>query len=784
VRPPEAREAKPPAARAWLAPALLFAILVLLYGSTLSPTVGPGDSGELTAVLGSWGVAHAPGFPLLALIGNLVSLLPLPGEPALALNLMNALFAALACAVLAHAIGVATGDRWAGFAGGFLLGISATFWDYARVLEVFSLNALLAAVLIDLLAIFLRGRARGENIGWTLPAAAAVTAGVVTHHATLVLIAAPVAIVFAATRVTPAGRGARRADARLPYAAAILAFLAALTPILYLPIAAAFEPAFSWGDVRSPGALLDQLLRRDFGTGTLMAPAIVANEVLMNGESASPLGMRHFLRMGAELRHVLGWPAVALALAGLAWCLRRSRGLLLLVLLATLAIVLFYSRVNAPVTPLYTGITRPFALLPHLLIAFLAGLGVAWRFHAAGPYAVRGSSTYALVALLALCAVPAIGRWSEFRSRPHGFTRDFGLNFAAGMPAGSLVFSNGDYFRNSLLYARLGLGERTDLAPIEQPLLSRRWYVDQLRRRGTLELPPGFLALGADSSSNLRALIDLNIGERPITTVGLQDGSHFPDYEELPMGLWARVLRREERPAPGAWAREYARVVAIWRTESLGDEFPTSSWEHSQGRFYPYALGSLRALLDAAAAFGDPVDVAVPALEAAERWTGVRRGEYLADQADLWRRFLTDWRSATTIPHDSLVATRAVELARASLAVDSTQIQALQTLVAVMDAGERIPAAARHRDPFEEVDLRRRIVALRPGDPNEVRAYFTLARSLGKEPDPRVPEILRRAELDRRGHLNLLRLAQRVYPTPLIERRMREWDTPIASVPS
>jgi len=769
----------------WLPPALVFAVLAVVYGATLCRTVGPGDAGELTSVLCSWGVAHPPGFPLLSLLGNLVSALPLPGEPALALNALNALFAALACAVLAHAVGVATGSRWAGAVAGLLLGTSRTFWEYALVIEVFSLNALLAALLIDLLALWLEARGRGEAPRALPAAAAAVMAGVLTHHTTLVLVAAPVAVAFVAAslprRAKPRPNDRRGGPPPAPAAApaetlvpALLAGLLALAPLLYLPLAAAFDPPFSWGDARSPQGLLDMLMRRDFGTGTLMAPAIVANELLVRGESASPIGMRHFLRLLTELPQTVGWPALGLAAVGIVAVARRRRAWLLPTLLFFAAVALFYTRVNAPMTPLYLGITRPFALLPHLELAFLAGWGLAWAGSAAP--AIR-AGVFALVVLHT--GIVAGMRWREVDQHRNTFSRDFGVNFVTGMPERALVFSTGDYFRNTLLYARLGLGLRPDLTQIEQPLLSRRWYVDQLRRRGSLALPPQMRVLGRDSTSNIRALLVENIERHPIVTVGLHDQSWVAEFADLPMGLWARVDRHGRTPPVGDWARAYAEAVAGWRVESLADSFAESTWEDSQGRFYPYALGSLRALLDMSAALGSPVETPVPAMAAAERWRGVRRGQYLADQADLWRRFLTDWRDASTFSLDSLVAERAVTLARASQAVDSTQLQALQTLAAVMGAAERVPAAARYRDRFEEIAIRRRIVEIRPGDPEEVRAYLTLARSLASDPDPRVPELLRRAEQDRQRYLRLLNLARRIYPAPLLERRMREWDTPI-----
>jgi hypothetical protein len=49
-------------------------------------------------------------------------------------------------------------------------------------------------------------------------------------------------------------------------------------------------------------------------------------------------------------------------------------------------------------------------------------------------------------------------------------------------------------------------------------------------------------------------------------------------------------------------------------------------------------------------------------------------------------------------------------------------------------------------------------------------------RSLRGERDPRVFELLRAADADRRRYLDVLRLACRILPSPQIEREIRAWD--------
>ena len=83
-----------------LCAAAIFVVALLLYTVTLAPTVTLVDSGELIVAAQGLGVAHPPGFPLWVMLAHLASLLPF-GNVAVRINFSSALFAALACAMLA-----------------------------------------------------------------------------------------------------------------------------------------------------------------------------------------------------------------------------------------------------------------------------------------------------------------------------------------------------------------------------------------------------------------------------------------------------------------------------------------------------------------------------------------------------------------------------------------------------------------------------------------------------------------------------------------------------------
>lgn len=75
-----------------------FVIPLVIYISTLAPTVYFIDSGELLTAAIKLTIAHPTGYPLFTIIGKVLSLLPL-FEPAYRMNLVFAIVSAVGCFV-------------------------------------------------------------------------------------------------------------------------------------------------------------------------------------------------------------------------------------------------------------------------------------------------------------------------------------------------------------------------------------------------------------------------------------------------------------------------------------------------------------------------------------------------------------------------------------------------------------------------------------------------------------------------------------------------------------
>ncbi len=165
-----------------------------LYLATLAPTVLEADGGEFQFVPWLPGIAHPTGYPLYVLLGWLWTHLLPGGEVAWRMNLLSAVFAAVAIgftyAVARQILDATFPDTsWgarttAAVIAAATFAVSQTFWSQAIIAEVYTLHALFVVVILWL-AIYpppLKGG--GARGGWL---AFAVGLGL-THHSTIVLL--------------------------------------------------------------------------------------------------------------------------------------------------------------------------------------------------------------------------------------------------------------------------------------------------------------------------------------------------------------------------------------------------------------------------------------------------------------------------------------------------------------------------------------------------------------------------------------------------------------------
>jgi len=365
--------------------AALFVGSLLLYVSTMAPSVVPGDSAEFQFVPYVLGIAHPPGYALYILLGKLFTFLPL-GSVAYRMNLFTALWGALTVS-LTYLIILQLSEKVAidppspnpslrgrgnallaaqvpAILGAGTFAVSANLWQHATFANAHTLTATLAALALFLLLAW----DRSGNDRY-LYAFALVCGLSLTHHP-LMLVSFPAFAVFILLVSIPpslGGRGRGRVNPHQPtrvprlispkkLATLALLFLLGLSVYLYYPIRSA--PPFGPQDANT----LDGFLR-----------LVTAQGLRMN---LFPFSWREQPQRVLALKTLLGLqynvPAILLGIAGAIWlALKRRKVFVLLALFFTLNSALIMNTIQDVMKYLH---------LPFMIYAVWIGCGARALF--------------------------------------------------------------------------------------------------------------------------------------------------------------------------------------------------------------------------------------------------------------------------------------------------------------------------------------------------------------------------------------------------------------------
>lgn len=203
------------------------------------------------------GITHPAGSPTYTLLAKLLTFLPV-GNIALRVNLFSALCGGFAVSLLFSVLYDLLAESpprlrlCAALSGALFLCVSESFWRFAEVAEVYTLQDCL---LVGLLALLLKARtaAIGDQSRylWLFAFFYGLSAGV---HATMAFFAPAFLVLIALTEPRMLW------GKRLAFLAFF--FLLGFAVYLYLPIRSLSEPALDWGDTETFRQLLIHLSDR------------------------------------------------------------------------------------------------------------------------------------------------------------------------------------------------------------------------------------------------------------------------------------------------------------------------------------------------------------------------------------------------------------------------------------------------------------------------------------------------------------------------------------------
>jgi len=329
------------------------------YTRTLLPGVDLGDTAGFQAAVLWPEVSARQAYPLYYMLARPFVAAAGPDNPARALNLVSAIWAAAAVGLLAVVCASITRSIVAGAAAGVLLAFSYTFWTQAVIAEVYSLHLALVALCLLLLHAY----ATRPTTSRLLLFAAAYAASF-GNHLGMILLFLPFAMVV--LQMTPDRRMLLR-----PGVVAAVASLAVAGALQYTPNFRAV-----WASLNATDVWTERIATFWFDTTKQDW-----RESIVFG--VDPSALRDRLAMWAfDARQQFGAAGLALAATGVFQLWRTARPWSYLALTAYALNATFALTYNV-------GDAHIFLLPGHFVTALCAGAGVALLVRGARPTIAR-----------------------------------------------------------------------------------------------------------------------------------------------------------------------------------------------------------------------------------------------------------------------------------------------------------------------------------------------------------------------------------------------------------
>lgn len=504
-------------------------VLLVLYVSTLAPSVTLWDSGEFLSAIATLGVPHPPGTPLFIFGAAAWSRLHPWLDPATASNLASAVVTAIGCTVLGATLARGHG-RWVAVSACIAAGLGSAVWQSATETEVYGWSLCLSALMV-----WLGARAGDDTTArrgrYVLLLALSFGLAVPLHLSALV--AGPTAILFAWRRqeslwhlsplvgawLIAVGCGlvslpvfllgvilaintrtcAAHERGANPLAVAGLV-LVGVSFVLVMFVRARHDPGINQGNPSDWSSLLEVISRAQYdvpGVWPRRAPLwIQVGNLVQYWDWQFGFGLDG--APGPSWRRTpITVFLLLVAAAGARWQFQQDRRLLvahlLLFLSASLGIV---AVLNLRAGPSFGwGVLDAAAIHEARERDYFFGLAVAswgvWIALGAHWLVSRVVSRRSLqvvchsvlLAALAFSNLSAMNRGAMPEAR---LSQVLGASLLASVPSKAVLVTAGDNDTYAVWYQQQVMGVRRDVVVVALPLLPARWYREELRRRSGL----------------------------------------------------------------------------------------------------------------------------------------------------------------------------------------------------------------------------------------------------------------------------------------------------------
>jgi hypothetical protein len=473
--------------------------IFIIYLTTLAPTVIQIDSGELSAVQATLGIAHPTGYPLFTILGYIFTQIPLPFRDIYKLNILAALWCAGGIVVFTYTLKlvldninkfrtikknlkakkikkkksqsiqqrgkevVAESENqlfaipeskkyFAAITSGLFLAFSRTYWFQSTSVEVYSLHVfLLSLIIFFLIKAFIEennnGRLTKNWILFTIFLALGFT-----NHMTTLLILPGVAYFYFSKFGFNKSSFIR-----------ILLMLVIFFPVLiimysYLPIRASQNPILNWGNPVD----LERIIRHISGKQYQVW--------IFSSTEAAKKQLEYFIN-SLPLEFSV---SLLIAAIGLIYSFLISKKIGVFILICFISTVLY--SINYDINDIDS-----YFLLAYISAAFFSTLGIikllSFLKFKKFSYLIAASVISLFILVQAVIVYPKVDQSSTYAYE------DYAYELIGSVTKDAIIFSyQWDFFISASYYLQFAEGFRKDVKIVDKELLRRSWYFNQLDR--------------------------------------------------------------------------------------------------------------------------------------------------------------------------------------------------------------------------------------------------------------------------------------------------------------
>lgn len=464
----------------------LFVFIIYLF--TLAPSVVEIDSGELATVQITLGIAHPTGYPLFTMVGHIFSLLPLPFSKIYQMNLLAAIWCALAVwmfimtakfvldkinfPALKSALSKTSRKKkkkaepakasnevisenikiLASVVGGLFLAFNKTFWMQSTSVEVYSMQLFLISLAIYfLLKSYFYNPKRNEKFyksPWMLFAISLALC--FSNHMTAILILPGAAYLYFKKFKLSKQSWIQIGWMLLIFIPLLLIFYS------YLPIRASQDPLMNWGNPTN----LERIIRHVSGK---------QYQVWLFSSTAS--AEKQFAYFVNELPNEFTFGLIII-LIGLFSAFKYSKTLFTFFVITFLATVLY--SINYDIHDIDS-----YFLLAYISLSYFSLFGslkLLQDFRTGNHSFAPALSLIGLI-LLAHFYIS----YPDVNQRDNYAFEDYTKSLINSTDKNSIILSyQWDYFVSAAYYFQFVEGFRKDVKIVDKELLRRSWYYHQL----------------------------------------------------------------------------------------------------------------------------------------------------------------------------------------------------------------------------------------------------------------------------------------------------------------